>query len=100
MPDYALEVETQRKLTSHLAPCHDTGVEFIPVVAEMLGGLFEDKIGIISYLATAISQSMNSSDPSSHNHLFRRVAVALWRGNARLWLHRQPPLAPAIHGIL
>ena len=33
-------------------------------------------------------------------HLPDWVAVALWRGNACLWLHRQPPLAPAIDGVL
>ena len=97
MPGYALEIGTQRKLTSHLAPCRDARVEFIPVVAETLGGFFEDTIGIISYLATPISQRMDSSDPSSHNH---QVAVALGRGNTCLWLHRQPSLAPAIDGIL
>ena len=99
-PGHALEVGTQRKLASHLAPCRDTGVEFVPVVAETLGGLSEDTVGIIKSLATAISQRTDSSDPSSHNHLFQRVVVALWRGNACLWLHRQPPLDPAIDGIL
>ena len=100
MPGHALEVGTQRKLASHLAPCCDTGVEFVPVVAETLGGLSADTVGIIRSLATAISQHTDSSDPSSHNHLFQRVVVALWRGNACLWLHRQPPLAPDIDGIL
>ena len=52
MPGYALEVDIQRKLTSHLTPCCDAGVEFIPVVAEMLGGLSEDTIGIIRTLTT------------------------------------------------
>ena len=32
----------QRKLTSHLAGCRSAGVEFIPIVAETLGGLAED----------------------------------------------------------
>ncbi len=33
---------------------------------------------------------------SCAKHLFHRLAVALWRGNASLWLHRQSPLAPAL----
>ena len=28
--------------------------------------------------------------------LFHRVAMALWRGNATLWLHRQPSLSPPL----
>ena len=97
---YELEVGTQRKLSSHLAPCSDAEMEFVPVVAETLGGLSEDTNEIIGYLATAISQRTDSSDPSNHKHLFHRVAVALWRGNAGLWLYRQPMLAPPIDGIL
>ena len=31
-------------------------------------------------------------------HLFGRLAIALWRGNAGLWLHRHPSLPSTIDG--
>ena len=39
-PGYALEVGTQRKLTSHLAPCREAGVEFVPVDSQDAGRPF------------------------------------------------------------
>ena len=62
----------RRKLTSHLSSCYSVGVEFIPLVAETLGGLVEDD-------AT-----------SSTKHLFGHVAIALQHGNASLWLRPCP----------
>ena len=38
-PGHALQVGVQRKLASHLSACHSAGVDFIPIVAEALGGL-------------------------------------------------------------
>ena len=32
-------------------------------------------------------------------HLFQRFALALWRGNACLWLHRHPTLPPSWTGL-
>ena len=56
-PGHALQVGVQRKLASHLSACRSAGVDFIPVVAETLGGLAEDSIAIIRSLGKAISQS-------------------------------------------
>ena len=33
-------------------------------------------------------------------HLFGRLAIALWRGNATLWLRRAPSLPPSADGII
>ena len=32
--------------------------------------------------------------------LFHRAAIALWRGNAGLWLHCQPSLPPSVDGLV
>ena len=40
-PGHALQVGVWRKLTLHLSACCSAGVDFIPVVAETLGGLAE-----------------------------------------------------------
>ena len=57
-----MQVGVQRKLTSHLAGCRSAGVEFIPIVAETLGGLAEDTIHIIWSFGEAIAQRVGPQD--------------------------------------
>ena len=100
-PGHALRVGVQRKLTSNLSACHSVGIEFIPLVVETLGGLAEDTILTIRSIGQAIGQRVGSLDPSiSTRHLFHRLAIALWRGNASLWLHRFPTLPPSLDGLV
>ena len=94
-PGHALQVGVQCKLTAHLATCRSAGVDFIPIVAEVLGGLAEDLISTIRSLGEAIALRVRPQDSTTCiKQLFHRVAIALWRGNAYLWLHRQPTLSP------
>ena len=100
-PGHAFQVGTRHKLTSHLSACRSVGVEFIPLVIEALGGLTEDTISTIRTLGQAIGQRAAAPDPSiSIKQLFHRVAIALWRGNARLWLHHHPTLPPSLDGVI
>ena len=96
-PGHALQVGVQRKLSSHISACRSAGVDFIPIVAEALDGLVEDTIKIVrrlgDFISQRVSQSSSGSTPCS-KQLFHRLAIALWRGNACLWLHRQPTLPP------
>ena len=93
-PGHALQVEVQRKLTSHLSACSSAGIDFIPIVAEGLRGLAEDTITIVPRLGDFIRQRVGqvSSGSTPCKQLFHRLAIALWRGNTCLWLHRQPTL--------
>ena len=100
-PGHALQVGVRRKLTQHLSACRSAGVDFIPVVAETLGGLAEDTIFIIRFLGEAIAQRSTPQESSTcSKQLFHRVAVSLWRGNASLWLHRLPSLPPFVDGLV
>ena len=89
-PGHALEVGVRRTLTTHLQACRSIGVNFIPIVAETLGGLGEEAINIIGAIGNAIDRrvTMTHSTSSTKKHLFHRLAIALWRENACLWLHR------------
>ena len=62
-PGHALQVGIRRKLTQHLSACRSAGVDFIPVVAETLGGLAEDTIFIIRFLGEAIAQRSTPPPP-------------------------------------
>ena len=89
----------------HLQACRSIGVNFIPTVAETLGGLGEETINIIGAIIGAIGNAidrrvtMTHSTSSTKKHLFHRLAIALWRGNACQWLHRQQTLPPSADGI-
>ena len=78
----------------------EAGVECIPIVAETLGGLAEDAIFTVRSLGRAIADRAGSMDSiSTTRHIFQRFAIALWRGNACLWLHRHPTLPSYLDGV-
>ena len=98
-PGYALDVGVNRKLRSHLSDCRSVGVDFIPLVADTLGGLAKDSIRIIQAIGKALGKRTNPDDPSVFTkHLFGRLAIALWRGNACYWLHHSPFIHPSLDG--
>ena len=104
-PGHALQVGVQRKLTSHLSVCRAVSVEFVPFVMESLGGLAKDSISILRSIRKAISLRVGSQDSSPETsvctkQLFHRIAIALWRGNATLWLRRLPTLPPSLDGLV
>ena len=100
-PGHALQIGVRRKLSAHLSACRSTGTDFIPLVAKTLVGLAEDTIQTVAAIGRAIANCSGSPDPSlTSKHLFDRLAIALWRGNACLWLHRHPSLPPSLDGVV
>ena len=100
-PGHALEVGVRWKLASHLSECRSIGMDFIPLVAEILGGLAKDTISMVRLIGKVLGQRVSPSDPStSTKHLFGRMAIALWRGNACLWLHHYPFVPPSLDGLI
>ena len=86
------------KLEAHLSDCRAAGMDFVP-----LGGLSEDAIFNVRVIGKAISKRASPDSPSaSTRHIFHRLAtcISLWRGNARLWLHRHSTLPPLVDGII
>ena len=101
IPGHALDVGVRRKLTSHLSECRSASVDLFPLVAETLGGLAKDTISMVRSIGRVLSQRASSPDPStSTKHLFGRLAIALWRGNACSWLHRVPSTPPSLDGLI
>ena len=76
-------------------------LEFVPFVIVTLGGLSEDTISTIRAIGRAVGQRSGTSDLShTSKHLFRRVAIALWRDNASLWLHWHSSLPTYLDGLM
>ena len=61
----ALQVDVQRKLSSHLSNCRSAGLEFIPLVFETLGGLAEDSISTLRSLGRSIALRTGPQDAST-----------------------------------
>ena len=81
-PGHALQVGVQCKLVSHLSACRSAGVDFIPIVTEVLGRLAEDTISIICAFGEAIGRSRPQSSTTCTK------------------LHHHPILPPSVDGLV
>ena len=99
-PGHALQVGINRKLATHASTCRTAGVDFVPLIVETLGGWSDEAITTIRSIGRLQGQRLGIPPPESTRHLFQRLAVALWKGNAGLWIRRQPTLPPSIDGLL
>ena len=84
---HALRIGERRKMVHHYEACQSVGVSFVPLVVETLGGWSDDAIQTICKIGRLLGQRFPAE---STQHLFQRLSIALWRGNAGLWLNRLP----------
>ena len=89
-PGFALKVAEGRKLGSHNAACRAIGVSFIPIVAETLGGWSADSVVHIARIGRLVGQRLGTPPAIAIKHLFQRLSILLWKGNAALWARRLP----------
>ena len=85
---YALSVAS--KVAAHSEACQSVGVLFVPMVVETLGGWDEEAIRTITAIGRSQGQRLGIPPSDSTRHLFQRLAVCLWRGNASMWISRAP----------
>ena len=97
---YALRVGEGRKIAAHQEACQAVGMSFVPLVVESLGGWSEEAALTISRIGHLLGQRTGSPPGETTRHLFQRLSVALWRGNATLWLNRLPTYSPWVDGII
>ena len=89
-PGYALQVAEDRKMAAHFEACRAMGVDFVPVAVESLGGWSEEAIANIKKIGRLFGQRTGSPPGDSIRHLFQRLSISLWRGNAIMWGSRLP----------
>ena len=99
-PGHALTVAEKRKMAANSESCHALGITFIPLAAESLGGWSSEAIDTISSIGKLLGQRLGISPSETTRHLFQRLAIALWKGNATLWIHRQPTRPSSVDGII
>ena len=86
----ALRVGEQRKMVAHAEACRAVGVLFVPLVVESVGRWSDEAIHTIASIGRLQGQCLGIPPSESIRHLFQRLAISLWKGNATLWIRRQP----------
>ena len=79
--------------------CHNAGISFVPLCVEALGAWEEEASETIKKIATLQARRLGLSIGQTVRHLFQRLAVCLWRGNAGLWASRTVPPHPMVDGM-
>ena len=97
---HALTVGRERKLAAHSTDCRSVGVDFIPLVVESLGGWDDEAIATIGLIGRLLGQRLGIPPAESTCHLFQRLSIALWHGNAALWTRRIPIRSPVVDGVI
>ena len=97
---HALSVGEERKLAAHAAPCRSVGVTFIPLIVESLGGWSPRAVDVIKNIGRLQGQRLGTPPADSTTHLFQRLAICLWRGNASLWVRRIPIRPSEVDGVI
>ena len=97
---HALLVAETRIFATHGPACQAAGIPFIPLAIETQGGLSDATAETISGIGRLIGQRFGVSPHESSRHLFQRLAISLWKGNATAWIHRCLPPAPNVDGVL
>ena len=96
----SLVVGAERKLAAHAVACRAAGTAFVPLVVESLGGWSNEAADTITKIGRLQGQRLGVPPAESIRHLFQRCAIALWRGNASMWIRRLPAHPPVVDGIL
>lgn len=86
-------------MAAHYADCSAAGISFLPLVAESLGGWNQVGRDTISRVGRLLALRSGSLPADSVRHLFQRLSVCIWRGNARMILNRLPTIPPNVDGL-
>ena len=90
MQGHALRIGEERKMAAHRSDCQATGISFVPLFVEILGGWSEEAVHTIGRIGRFLRQHSGIPPSESTHHLFQPLFVCLWRGNASMWLDRLP----------
>ena len=72
----------------------------IPLVVETLKGWSQEAVETIKLIGRLQWQRLGLPTSETTAHLFQRLAIQLWRGNACMWAMHAPVMAPSIDGAL
>uniref|UniRef100_A0A1X7U4A2 Uncharacterized protein n=1 Tax=Amphimedon queenslandica TaxID=400682 RepID=A0A1X7U4A2_AMPQE len=96
----SLGVAEARKLYLHAANCHRAGMTFIPMAIEALGGWSSSAFEVIGHISRLLAVYLGHPLSETCCHLFQKLSVALWRGNASMWATHRPSLPASVDGFI
>ena len=88
----AIEMRKSSKMRAHFDNCRAQGITFQPLVVETFGGWDLDAVKILKDIARLDARRWGKNDAIAIKHFFQRLAVALQRGNAALFINRDTDL--------
>jgi hypothetical protein len=94
----ALSTAEERKYSTHADSCRIAGISFIPLAVETLGGWSREGVDFIRSVGRLQGQHLGLDPLETTHHLFQRLSVILWRGNACMWLSRAISFPPSTDG--
>ena len=97
---YALKLAEERKMAAHNAECRGAGVSFVPLAVESLGGWSHEAALQISRVGRLVGQRLGTTPAEAVSHLFQRLSICLWRGNASMWARRLPSHSAWTDGMI
>ena len=86
---HALKVASERKTATHGPRCQQAGIQFIPLPVETLGGWSSAAALTLSDIGRRQAARLDYPASVSIHHLFQRLSVCLWRGNASMFLNNR-----------
>ena len=96
--DYALSYGERRKRRVHDHECQEAGISFVPLLVETLGGWSDLALSFIHQVAKLQALRLGQQQALSISHLFQRLSVSFWKGNALLWVSQVPVVPPVVDG--
>ena len=72
------------------AACQREGIVFVPMPVESLGGWHEQAVLQINKLGAALARQIGEEESSIVRRLYQRLSILLVKGNAALFLNRNP----------
>ena len=70
--------------------CATNGVDFLPVPICAHGGCLASSDELFDTLASRVAERMGLPKSVASVQLLQRISVAIWRGNAKMVLHKVP----------
>ena len=77
-------------MAAHNAECRSAGASFVPLAVESLGCWSHEAALQISRIGRLVGQRLGTTPAEAVSHLFQRLSICLWRGNASMWARRLP----------
>jgi hypothetical protein len=87
---HAGEVRFQEKTNKYAAVCANTGIHFIPIVAETFGRFCPESLACLTKIARMWGSRCSLSPSVASSFFFQSLSFALQRGNAEMLLRRSP----------